>query len=449
MKYFVISAFVIPLRAEKTGLLRGIKPVSNLVDLTSIFSSHESDFGYNVQMDSSCFLEDGSRGIEGVNYDLIQDISIEECTNKCESKPCFGYEYKSERTAIDSKSQQAPTCHLWKTPIGLTVGGEPNHVCSVKVYLNEDDFDILYSRLLQEESNTTTTSLNTTCPSVAEGYCPLLYQPVVCGDELCEYSNFCFANLAGYNHSECTEKVASDQSNNSTSTQNVTCPSPAVDQVCILLYEPVICGTIEQCEYSNNCFAELAGYNSTNCLPKCPHKSSPSVGYNEYNRAQDKCGIHNTNNPVVCGSCTFENLCIAQQYGTYDPSECQLFCPEFDDETITAEARAFPIQCQDEKNRPVICGENRCVYDNLCLATVGARFDQDQCTQVEEQSSVEGSMEENCSTDYPTNADCDKSLKPVQCYCPESDSDEVCNYPNLCFAIAAGWDEEDCARMKA
>lgn len=43
------------------------------------------------------------------------------------------------------------------------------------------------------------------CPSPKPGWsCPMYYAPVVCGPDDCWYSNDCFAGLAGWNDSECT-----------------------------------------------------------------------------------------------------------------------------------------------------------------------------------------------------------------------------------------------------
>jgi hypothetical protein len=42
------------------------------------------------------------------------------------------------------------------------------------------------------------------CPSPAPGmFCPLYYAPVVCGPNDCFYSNQCFASLAGWKTNQC------------------------------------------------------------------------------------------------------------------------------------------------------------------------------------------------------------------------------------------------------
>ena len=44
------------------------------------------------------------------------------------------------------------------------------------------------------------------CPTPAPGmFCPTYYAPVVCGPDDCWYSNQCFAGLAGWKKNECTE----------------------------------------------------------------------------------------------------------------------------------------------------------------------------------------------------------------------------------------------------
>jgi hypothetical protein len=64
------------------------------------------------------------------------------------------------------------------------------------------------------------------------------------------------------------------------------CPETDPDQMCILIFAPVACGE-EACQYSNLCLAESAGYTDTNCEPledtakpveenQCP-ETSPAV----------------------------------------------------------------------------------------------------------------------------------------------------------------------------
>jgi hypothetical protein len=44
-----------------------------------------------------------------------------------------------------------------------------------------------------------------TCPDPTKGWaCPMYYAPVVCGPDDCWYSNDCFASLAGWDASDCT-----------------------------------------------------------------------------------------------------------------------------------------------------------------------------------------------------------------------------------------------------
>jgi hypothetical protein len=45
----------------------------------------------------------------------------------------------------------------------------------------------------------------TGCPTPQPGwFCPTYYAPVVCGPDDCWYSNQCFASLAGWSASDCT-----------------------------------------------------------------------------------------------------------------------------------------------------------------------------------------------------------------------------------------------------
>jgi hypothetical protein len=47
------------------------------------------------------------------------------------------------------------------------------------------------------------------------------------------------------------------------------CPSPAPGMVCPLYYAPVVCGP-NDCWYSNQCFAGLAGWHPGQCDPVGP-----------------------------------------------------------------------------------------------------------------------------------------------------------------------------------
>lgn len=93
--------------------------------------------------------------------------------------------------------------------------------------------------------------------------CLAVLSPVVCGGELCSYTNPCLAQAAGYNVDfEC---VADEPFGLN---EVVECPEMGLESVCHMQYDPVMCGDPKVCEYSNDCVAEAAGYNVTaDCKP--------------------------------------------------------------------------------------------------------------------------------------------------------------------------------------
>merc|ERR1712232_1060142 len=90
--------------------------------------------------------------------------------------------------------------------------------------------------------------------------------------------------------------------------------------------DPVYCGPDGACEYQNKCLAEAVGFAATECAPRRPFKSSlcridakkPSK------KAMEKCSEKiqqnsRTNKEVVCGSnkCRYDNRCLARRVGKY------------------------------------------------------------------------------------------------------------------------------------
>jgi hypothetical protein len=90
-----------------------------------------------------------------------------------------------------------------------------------------------------------------------------------------------------------------------------------LDETCTTIYEPVVCTSCPTCEdqneFSNLCFAKVAGFDSKNCKPK-----SIDLG----------CAM--INEPVVCtatpnskDSNKFYNICEAEKAG-FDSDNCTL-----------------------------------------------------------------------------------------------------------------------------
>jgi hypothetical protein len=332
-----------------------------------------------------------------------------------------------------------------------------------------------------------------TCPEPKDGgFCPLVYAPVRCGgrDEQCKYSNSCFAQLAGYNNSgDCVPSDGTSTSGNN-GDGDALCEIPDPGAVCILVYQPVVCSNdgdsaSSLCDYSNQCFADLAGYNNTVCNEKCLTHQQGSLfdnvdtWINSNNiSSSSMCGLHNAYNPVMCGGttgCTFENVCLAQYRGNVlqAKEECQMYCPSVvsaaigETSGVETQARALPpvgsgtaspepLDCDAILMAPVICGLNKCEYDSLCVATAGAGYDEDQCTPVpgseSENDGGDGQEvvpkeedEENCKREFPTQAKCDKTRKQVRCI--DRAEEEICIYPNMCLAEAAEWEPAACTHI--
>jgi hypothetical protein len=92
------------------------------------------------------------------------------------------------------------------------------------------------------------------CPTPALGVCPAIYLPVKCGPRNCIYDNECIAKFAGFDAAtQCTLVGPPPES--------TECPTPA-NGACPFIYLPVKCGP-NNCEYSNDCIANLAGFNTT------------------------------------------------------------------------------------------------------------------------------------------------------------------------------------------
>mmetsp|Transcript_6705 Transcript_6705/g.9620 ORF Transcript_6705/g.9620 Transcript_6705/m.9620 type:complete len:227 (-) Transcript_6705:54-734(-) len=76
--------------------------------------------------------------------------------------------------------------------------------------------------------------------------------------------------------------------------------------------------------------------------------------------------------------------------------------------------------------RQVQCGENKCLYDNICKA-------------------VEAGFEENSCCPFSTKKYCGSSFSPVTCW--GGKKQQQCTYPNFCSADASGFHRSDCINM--
>jgi hypothetical protein len=93
--------------------------------------------------------------------------------------------------------------------------------------------------------------------------CVSTFDPVQCQQNatttLCDYSNDCMAQGAGWNVGmQCMLAVTETHSNPK------NCPTPSNKAFCTFEYQPVTChrGVFEGCEYGNACIAKAAGFNA-------------------------------------------------------------------------------------------------------------------------------------------------------------------------------------------
>ena len=94
-------------------------------------------------------------------------------------------------------------------------------------------------------------------PIMLDETCTTIYEPVVCTscptcEDQNEFSNLCFAKVAGFDSKNCKPK--------------------SIDLGCAMIYEPVVCtatpNSRDYNEFSNICEAEKAGFDSNNCTLK-------------------------------------------------------------------------------------------------------------------------------------------------------------------------------------
>lgn len=203
------------------------------------------------------------------------------------------------------------------------------------------------------------------------------FEPLVCGEKECPYSNLCIAELAGYSSDQCSapedecpesnEDCSKEPSNPWACGPNrcpyaTTCDAKGagfdVDAdccqdtrtttVCPTIEAPVSCGAPggKQCSYASQCNADAAGYNEDQCCSAVPDATACPMIYA----------------PVECGvaPCVYNSGCEAEAAG-YTESEC---CP-------------VPEGACSSNLNPVACGPTFCSYDSQSCADLV--FDSEEC----------------------------------------------------------------------
>ena len=246
------------------------------------------------------------------------------------------------------------------------------------------------------------------------------FEPLVCGEKECPYSNLCIAELAGYSSDQCstpedecpesTEDCSKEPSNPWACGPNrcpyaTTCDAKGagfdVDAdccqdtrtttVCPTIEAPVSCGAPggKQCSYASQCNADAAGYNEDQCCSAVPDATACPMIYA----------------PVECGvaPCVYNSGCEAEAAG-YTESEC---C------ATPAEGTACTMDYM-----PLTCGDNGCLYANECLAEASGYSSTGECCPMPEGA-------------------CSSNLNPVAC------GPTFCSYDSQSCADLV-FDSEEC-----
>jgi len=234
-----------------------------------------------------------------------------------------------------------------------------------------------------------------------------------CGLLKVKFKNPCLAIKAGFLLEKC-ERVKD------------ICPRPDPTAICPvhIVSADVICTSNDfpgKCKYQNSCWADAAGYDSkTQCEPLTPTCPLP-------NEAID-CPRHV--DPVECRSkafpfntCTFDNECLAEAAGYDSGYECKLLK---DDPRVCSKVWKWQLnKCTSEEEAKLICGPNKCEYDNFCIAK------------------AKGYKRFMCSPKDPTLPQCPKAKKLQFDSCKKANrpticGDNKCQYRNKCFAESTG-----------
>jgi len=270
------------------------------------------------------------------------------------------------------------------------------------------------------------------CPeSSTAGVCSLLAtSPVSCGPNQCQYPNLCAGFGSGLGN--CEPVVIDIVENEESPVNEPLCPES--DQICITLFEPVVCGD-NACEYGNICFAEGAGFVQDNCEDISEGESileCPIINFVQ------PCSDEPA--PVVCGLllCEYDALCTAEA-ADFIEDECflinelditrpntDLVLPDGGKDGDTC-LRAEPKEPCDG-GPPLLCDD--CFYENICFAEAAGILALD-CEPLEEDGDE---VIDEC-TRVGLTEPCEGG-PPVLC--------SGCDYENICFAEAAGLSEVDC-----
>ena len=283
-------------------------------------------------------------------------------------------------------------------------------------------------------------------------------KPYICGTDLCEYPNACFAIKAGYDYrNDCKPKEYCRR-------RDVSCTGES---------NPQLCGN-HQCVYNSPCLAEAQGYNvSHDCEPITNSSCITPTGVCTSRKYR----------PYICGKdqkCEYDNLCLAKAAGYNLNYDCKPkdSCRKRNNAVCTKEYR------------PLLCGITpMCKYDNACFAddagydvntecndvnntatsvpSNNGRFDPPtpSPTTTNENNQTVGPMNNNDTlSGIPSSAPtsryatigspevkCPIPNRDVICYMkhePYSCGADSCIYSNDCIARAANYNiTEDCVKV--
>jgi len=310
--------------------------------------------GFNV--DADCVSKDEAAAAANQTENVCPSPdSATVCTFVFLPVKCDGLcDYPNSCTALSAGYNESSCCPL----------PDPEYACiALSDPIKCGQYDCEYSNKCFAELarfNTTTDCTSLTkvedtaeCPTPDTNIlCNFQFDPVTCGD--CQYTNSCVAGAAGFVfETDCTKD---DQ------VSGTICPTPSSETVCAEIFSPVTCG---DCEYSNSCKAEAAGFTvATDCNDDADTESPTGCPLPDE-------GIVCTGlySPYFCGDCQYSNSCVANAAGFDTDSDCipDLACPVPDIDVLCTTSFA-----------PVTC--NNCEYSNDCLAEAAGFVVANDCT---------------------------------------------------------------------
>ena len=367
-------------------------------------------------------------------------------------------------------------------------GNDEDNIDIGEIYDDDDDFVDDFEDLVTTDDNYH--DQHGTCPDVLmPGLCDQTYHPVICGPDECEYNNLCLAEFAGFLTYECSDYVDTDDDDDDdyyyTSTLAPTtqegpfeCPptSNSGYGTCLSDHQPVTCGE-HKCWYKNLCFALSVGYSSYECgsphppttslppqftpSPSPPPLSSPTPPNHDEcpgpNKVPGLC--HQIFSPLLCGEykCWYLNDCFAQLAGFYSTIDCHSYLNPVPPSPVPTTGGPPPIiECPQSghgacslSHHSVVCGEDKCVYYNLCFAQL-AGFLSHECGSLQHKPTHEPSPPHPAPTLIPHPPVPQTKCPPItHNYCSEVHDHVLCGphlcwYHNLCFAQLVGFTFHDC-----